>query len=146
MPTELHRCVVDAKAVINVIAPAVPLWFVFQEVTDTDDDADDEPPTTWSDAIYPVHALGTVPPITDGDWHRSSGAFLIADTASGAVVWVRAYWHSSGRRPHPVDKDHSCGFLVAEKPERGQHPCPPAWRCAEYDPAEYMLGPFAGCI
>jgi hypothetical protein len=140
MTAELHRSIVPAIDVINAVAPVTPLWVVYQEVTAPN--ADESAPLAWSDRIFPVHAIGTVPPITIPGLCIPSGAFLVADPATGAVAWLRTYNFTPRRNTDPASADYSRVFLVSEEPQRGHHPCPPFWGCTEYDPTEYTPAPF----
>ena len=132
MTTTLHRSIVDSTSVINTAAPVVPLWVVVQAVTALNDD--ETAPEAWSDWIYPVHAIGTIPPMTIGQGHLISGAFLVADPSTGAVAWLKR--NNGFFKPGQIQKSIIRVFVVDERPERGQHPCPTKWNC-EYDKTEF---------
>lgn len=132
MTTSLHHCIKDASQIINVVAPVTPLWVVVQSVTALNDE--ETAPAFWSDWIFPVHAIGTIPPRSLRNYQTCSGAFLVADPSTGVVAWLsrcNGYF-----KPERLDKPVIRVFFVDEKPERQQHPCPSSWG-AEYDPTQF---------
>ncbi len=138
MANPLHRCICNADDVINIASPVVPLWAVVQCISAYNED--ETAPATWSDQILPIHAIGTIPPLSVGNYRACLGAFLVADTRSGSVVWLTR--HHDSYKPEKVGDEIFRVFFVDEKPERGKHRCPGDWRCSEYDPTDYVMGIF----
>ena len=134
----LHRCICNANDVINIVSPVVPLWAVVQCISAYNEE--ETAPATWSDQILPVHAIGTIPPLSVCKYRASLGAFLVADTYSGVVAWLKRHYDSY--TPEKAGDEIFNVFFVDEKPERGKHPCPSSWCCSEYDPTDYVMGIF----
>lgn len=131
-----HHSIVDPAEVISVVTPASPLWAVIQNVSGLNDD---ESPSAWCDWIFPVQALGTLPHTHMG----ASGAFLIADSDTGTVIWLRrCNGHMNTAQRNFCAADVYRVFFTNQKPERGQHPCPVEWGCTEYDKYAYECALF----
>ena len=137
MNRPLHRCIADANDVINIVSPVVPLWAVVQCISAYNED--ETAPATWADQIFPVHAIGTMPPLSVVSFLPCLGAFLVADPRSGSVAWLTRH-DDKGRGI--FGEDIIRVSFVDVKPERGQYPCPASWRCAEYDPTDQAMGIF----
>ena len=140
MNRPLHRCIADANDVINIVSPVVPLWAVVQFISAYNEDDTAPTPATWSDQILPVHAIGTIPPLSVCNYRECLGAFLVADTYSGVVAWLKRYYDNY--TPQKGGEEVYNVFFVDVKPERGKHPCPSSWCCSEYDPTDYVMGIF----
>ena len=134
----LHRCICNANDIINIVSPVVPLWAVVQCISAYNED--DGAPTTWADQIFPVHAIGTMPPFSAVSLLPCQGAFLVADPRSGSVAWLTR--HHDIYKPEKGREDITRVFFVNEMKGRGQYPCPTSWRCAEYDPTDQVMGIF----
>lgn len=122
---DLHSSIVDASHVVNVVAPVTPFWAVVQAITGLNDD--ETAAEKYGDWIFPVQALGTISHITvNGEYHMTSGAFLVADPITGSVVWLRRRCNRI-KPGTDFQKTIARVFFVDKCPEHGDHPCPHGW-------------------
>lgn len=128
--------IVDPSQVISVVQPAQPLWCVVQGITALNEE--ETKPLAWTDWVFPVQAIGTTPHRKLGKSFVPQGAFLVADTDTGTVAWLKV---TNGYLS--LDSDGCISRLpfrvcfTGSQPKRQQFPAPRSWGQCEYEPMIY---------